>query len=314
MNEPFHIRELVFKYNQHELGPEDEIELLAWRRLSPENELYFQEEISPARREAVRQAAAAVKESNYRRIVAEYPLQPDEAPVIRLPRKWVFRIAGCLLGAVVLYKILTFDLDRLTGGSKPAVMEARFTNAQGIEQSLEDIKNGFNDGRAARQRDKARRKMPFLAAPYDTSAATRGFNTMVTYEHGRYLMQLPDESYCWQNVNSSVAYPVNFFRDTPKLRVTGEVFIELPRKSDLPPFEVSTGKISITAFATVRFSVRAYPKDSAVTITAVEGQIQVKSDSSVIMLQPKEQLTLSHGKAILHKDVDIEKVLAWKTN
>jgi hypothetical protein len=211
----------------------------------------------------------------------------------------------------VLYSLLNMDIDT-TGSSKPPVArQVNFLDANGLSKSLDDIRKdmreGYADGRKARMLHMIRE----FTAPYSDSAALGRFNTIVTHDDGHCLLLLPDGGRCWQNRNSFVSYPVNFFNDTPKLRIRGEAYVEVTQnKRARAPFEVRAGQIGVIAF-NGSFNIRAYT-DSLIIVTAIGSTLEIKLPASSVSLQSGEQLIIAGGRTELNKQADIGQVLEWE--
>jgi hypothetical protein len=234
----------------------------------------------------------------------------------RIPRP--LRVAASVILGIGLYLYVASKI-RIGGPDSatnlPGTQEAGIIDAQGIIHAPADIKrdivNGFRDGYRKGLRDAARRKGFFLVEK-DPDAAPDARNTLFTYRHGHYRMCLPDGTKIWLNDTSAVTWQANFPVDSPAVQVRGEVYVEMgPFREGKPPFVFSFGSVFLYA-GPGRFDIRAYPEDSLITVTAIKEQLQVKPGSSVITLQPGEQLQILDGKTVLNKNVDTREVLAWK--
>jgi ferric-dicitrate binding protein FerR (iron transport regulator) len=325
MNPPLHIRELVFRYNWNELTPKDEKKLLRWRGQSADNERYFQHETSAEQRKAVAERAEAARVRNYPIIMNHLEKLKSRRRSIRLlPENIWWRRAAIAACTVVflglIYELLTLDIfpDPPNRRTVNQPLRASFIDAKGFSYALEDVRNGFNDGYRDAQAGRRREmKFPlFIAPPTDPKGSADRYNTLTTYDHHRYLLLLPDGSRTWQNTNSSVAYPGNYSADAPKLRVSGEAYIEMtPNKADRTPFLVEAGTVHIEAH-TGRFNLRAYPGEADITITAIDGALAIRCDSipgsNPISLSAGEQLIVRGRQAEIKKSVNIGEVLHWK--
>jgi ferric-dicitrate binding protein FerR (iron transport regulator) len=127
---------------------------------------------------------------------------------------------------------------------------------------------------------------------------------------------LPDGSHTWQNLNSSVAYPANYSVDALKLRISGEVYLEITfNKAYSKPFFIQAGKVQIEAH-TGRLNLRAYPGEPEITISAIEGGLLVRSGTTLhpdpILLSPGEQLIVRGNQVEIKKSFNLLEVLHWK--
>ncbi len=311
MNRAERIGKLMFRYLRNELSEQETAELRSWRNDKPAHEAFFQQQTDPDWLRQTIPAIYAGHDQGLERLLNEHAVKRS-LPFRRIWGVMIWQLAASFLALIGFYALLTHELSSSNGHQPPGSQQARSTEVKGLSKAIEDIKSGFRDGQASARRAKHFSSIPELVALYDSTASPDRFHTLTTNKHGRYMITMPDGSRSWQNTGSWVAYPANFFHAETKLIVRGEVYVELtPNKSDFTPFEVQAGKISITAF-TGRFNLQAYPKDSTITITAIEGVLRIKSGDTVIALQPHGQLVLSGGKTELLRDVDIAKVLGWK--
>jgi RNA polymerase sigma factor (sigma-70 family) len=218
------IGELMFRHIRNGLSEQEAAELLAWRREKPGNEALFRRQTDPEYlRETIREIYEG-REQGLEKLLRQCPPGKSAAPAMMNLSVW--KIAAMLLVLTVLYSLLNMDIDATRSSSTSPARQVNFLDANGLSKSLDDIRKdmreGYADGRKARMRNLIRE----FTAPYSDSAALGLFNTLITHDAGRCLLLLPDGSRCWQNRNSFVAYPVNFFNDTPKLRIRGEAYVE----------------------------------------------------------------------------------------
>jgi ferric-dicitrate binding protein FerR (iron transport regulator) len=324
MNPPLHIRELLFRYNWNELKPKDERRLLRWRGRSPANELYFQQETGATQRKAVAERAEAASGRSYALIMNRWKGREARHRGVRIlmQNKW-WRLAAVVVVSTGLYYLMNVDISIAPSPPEPAQTGKQPAGSSIIDNNgpthpIEDIRNGFNDGyRAARERRKKRKKFSLFIAPASKpQGSADDYSTLSTSDHDRYLLLLPDGSRTWQNINSSVAYPANYSADALKLRVSGEVYLEItPNKADRTPFLVQAGAVQIEAH-TGRFNLRAYPGEPEITVTAIDGGLSVRTGSSghpdPVLLSPGEQLVVRGNEVEIKKSVDLAKVLHWK--
>ncbi|HVY75201.1 MAG TPA: FecR domain-containing protein [Puia sp.] len=321
MNPPIYIRELVFKHNWNELTPAEETELLDWRAASSEHEDYFRQETSAEQRRAVAEREEAARERNYRILMnrLEQLKTPQQIIEESFNNQWR-RLAATLFIGMWILRVLTTDLSggpiKLFDPKYPQI--SNLLNSHELHKGIEDIRNGWHDGaEAAREARKKRMNLPpVVAFSMTPGSSSDRHHVLTTNGHNRYLRLLPDGSRAWQNVNSSVAYPENYSAGTLKLRVSGEVYLEIsPNKADRTPFFAEAGTVHIEAH-TGRFNIRAYPGEPAITITAIESKLTIRCDSvpgsNPVVLSPGEQLIVRGNQTEIKKSVDIDEVLGWK--
>jgi ferric-dicitrate binding protein FerR (iron transport regulator) len=197
-------------------------------------------------------------------------------------------------------------------------LSASFIDGQGLGHPLDDMRRGWRDGRRSAQEARRRQmKFPLFTAPAtDPQGSPDRYNTLTTFGHSRYQLLLPDGSRTWQNLNSSVAYPANYSSDALKLRISGEVYLEITfNKAIRTPFFIQAGKVQIEAH-TGRLNLRAYPGEPEITISAIDGGLFVRSGTTLrpdpIFLSPGEQLIVRGNEVEIKKSFDLLQVLRWK--
>lgn len=126
-------------------------------------------------------------------------------------------------------------------------------------------------------------------------------NTMRTPRGGQYKLILPDGTLAWLNAASSITFPTSFQGSERKIKVTGEVYLEVTR-NEKQPFIVETGAQSITVLGT-RFNINAYEDEVHSRTTLVEGLIQVNNT----IIRPGQVYTDNKVE-----EADVDQVLAWK--
>jgi ferric-dicitrate binding protein FerR (iron transport regulator) len=154
---------------------------------------------------------------------------------------------------------------------------------------------------------------------------------------------LTDGTQVWLNAGSKLRYSTAFASKNRDVFLEGEGYFEVAHNKDLP-FEVKTSLLNVKAIGT-SFNVKAYPSDSIVETTLVEGKIVVSGLEGQkyrnIELSPKQTLTLyKEGNrlaqsnrqapelltqettqtpvkiknAVIANEPDVNQVTAWKNN
>jgi Fe2+-dicitrate sensor, membrane component len=155
------------------------------------------------------------------------------------------------------------------------------------------------------------------------SAAANGealYNTISTPAGTQYQLTLSDGTKVWLNAASSITYPAVFTGKQRTVKVTGEAYFEVAKNKDRPFVAEVDGKFSIQVLGTA-FNVKAYRNESNFKTTLLEGSVQVTNHTGdanpaagqTVKLQPGEQAQVNHtGSIAVVKNVDQEKVMAWK--
>ncbi|WP_316840005.1 FecR family protein [Pedobacter gandavensis] len=135
-------------------------------------------------------------------------------------------------------------------------------------------------------------------------------NTIETPKGGQYQVFLPDGTKVWLNAASKLTYPVSFVNRERTVELIGEAYFEVA-KDAAHPFKVKSIGQEIEVLGT-HFNVNAYPDETAVRTSLMEGSVKVSSGSgNGTLLKPGQQSTLI-GKSIQVEEVNLEEVLDWK--
>ena len=101
----------------------------------------------------------------------------------------------------------------------------------------------------------------------------------LTVPAGQYVqLTLSDGSEIWLNACSKLIYPEKFTSRTREICLEGEGLFKVasnPKK----PFVVKTGLLDVIATGT-QFNVSAYPDDSWISTTLIEGAVKLKQDAT----------------------------------
>ncbi|SMC94143.1 FecR family protein [Pedobacter africanus] len=255
----------------------------------------------------------------------------DSAVAVQLMRRlpWL-RYAAIFTGFVLLAGItwllrspeaannrqLAQQTDILPGGHK-----ATLTLADGSVISLEDATSGTLARQDGIQIEKTRDGNILYRMAGDKVLQGTTTNTITTPKGGQYQVCLPDGTRAWLNAASSLSYPLHFDAKERRVKMTGEVYFEVAklysslrggrdRRPERVPFFVETDKQEIQVLGT-HFNVNAYPDETAVKTTLVEGSVRVHArNGQSALLKPGQQAVLDG--AIRVRDADIEQQLAWK--
>jgi transmembrane sensor len=132
----------------------------------------------------------------------------------------------------------------------------------------------------------------------------------------RLKMILSDSSTIILNADSRIKYPDRFINNSREIYLEGEAFFEVSKDTN-KPFIVRTGEIITTVLGT-KFNVKAYSKETEISVSLVEGKVKVSAgkentENKNIILKPSQQLT--YNKVDKKDSVglfDEEKAIGWK--
>ncbi|RXK86773.1 FecR family protein [Filimonas effusa] len=145
------------------------------------------------------------------------------------------------------------------------------------------------------------------------SAGAADLNTLSTPAGRQFTVVLPDGSTVWLNAGSAITYPSLFAGSDRKIKVSGEVYMEVaPHKS--MPFMVDIDGRSIVQVLGTSFNINAYNDDNNIVTTLVTGSVKAGTEkaASAVILKAGEQAVQSGLQVVVRRAVDIDKVLAWK--
>lgn len=140
------------------------------------------------------------------------------------------------------------------------------------------------------------------AVPYNTVSTPRGSTHQIV---------LVDGTKVWLNAASSIRFPAAFVGAERKVEITGEVYFEVARNSELP-FKVAIRDCEIKVLGTA-FNINGYREENAIKTTLLEGSISLKVNDNTQLLKPGQQLSYTEAtKKIKVGMANIDDVLAWK--
>lgn len=132
-------------------------------------------------------------------------------------------------------------------------------------------------------------------------------NTMSTPRGGQYQLTLPDGTKAWLNAASSITFPTAFITAQRKIKIKGEVYLEVAQDA-AKPFIVDIDGRSVVEVLGTSFNVNSYPDEAAIKTTLIEGSVRIKTNDRNMLLKPGQQTVDMQ----LVYDADIAQVLAWK--
>lgn len=149
-------------------------------------------------------------------------------------------------------------------------------------------------------------------------AAPTVFNTLSTPKGGQYQLTLPEGTRVWLNASSSITFPTVFAGHERPVSITGEVYFEVA-KDPARPFKVSVGDMKVEVLGT-HFNINAYPDESTMKTTLLEGSVRVSRSLETAILKPGQQSQLAIKAATVQQqqsiqvinNTDLEQVIAWK--
>jgi ferric-dicitrate binding protein FerR (iron transport regulator) len=140
-----------------------------------------------------------------------------------------------------------------------------------------------------------------------------GLLTLSTQKGEQTSVILPDGSRVWLNVDTKLYYPVDFGVKSRNIELEGEAYFEVEKDEKLP-FKVTSGNVITKAIGT-KFIISAYPEQSHIKSSLVDGAVEVEYNQKRTILKMGQQLVYYKDKSCI-SILSFEKKyeLAWKNS
>lgn len=305
------IADLILRYRENTLSPDETEELEEWLKESPEHREQLENLNTRAflqqkyRLEQTIDTAAAYAAFS-RRIAKERP---------RKLRKWFAWTAVAALFAVIvgIYWFWPATVSREPLAQNPFIPaggnEAVLTLANGERLHLQGATTT-----SIRQDDGSVAEVSSASLAYKNNASlsdTLLYNSLHIPRKGEFNLVLSDGTQIWLNSESTVRYPTNFLPGQRKIQLRGEAYLEVaPDRTS--PFVIETGKARIEVLGT-SFNLRAYEDEQIIQTTLAEGRVCVTTGTQRMELVPGEQGCVDAKTGnMVKKVVDVRIYTAWK--
>ena len=124
---------------------------------------------------------------------------------------------------------------------------------------------------------------------------------------------LIDGTVVWLNAGSKLQYSNKFNKNNRVVKLDGEGYFEVT-KHDGEEFTVETSAYAVVVKGT-KFNVSAYPDDSFITTTLIEGAVDLLYGEHVLKMEPGESLRLDvHSGKFQRARVNAKQSSAWSEN
>ncbi|MDM1294215.1 FecR domain-containing protein [Sphingobacterium sp. N143] len=175
-------------------------------------------------------------------------------------------------------------------------------------QSLSYVKNGYHIGLTAD--GGIRYAAGSRNAPPDHQR--NDLNIFSTERGAMSNIVLEDGTRVWLNSASSLKFPRTFSGEpTRTVEVVGEAYFEVAHNPK-QPFVVVSDYSRVTVLGT-KFNVKAYPDQSDIQTTLLQGAIRINSAKSSSLLIPGEQAVIKKSGKINLSMVNVDDFIAWKS-
>ncbi|MBX3256432.1 MAG: DUF4974 domain-containing protein [Chitinophagaceae bacterium] len=321
-----HIAELLNRFFQGTISPEEKESLADWINESDEEDLKMLMEQSWERYDPDQTLGIDKSGALLRSILSKAKEEESISPkVIHLRyRRWLRIAAAAVIIGLIGSGVYMFfntsykkpaDVAIIKPASRdiapPDAVNAVLTLASGQQIVLDSIQNGqlasqgntnilkLSNDRIAYHDVTSGNKKP----EYNTLTVPRGSRTI--------NLVLADGTSVLLNAASSITYPTVFAGNERRVEMSGEAYFEVA-KDPVKKFIVGVNGVNTEVLGT-HFNINAYSDMGSIDITLLEGRIKVANDETTLTLSPGEQAQLNRkGKIDLNKDVDTDQVMAWK--
>lgn len=256
----------------------------------------------------------ALKSRMLNGLLAKINADTVNKPHKRLPLwRWVAATAAVF----VLLASVWFMLQREEPNTTPVIAsttiepggnKATLTLANGKTILLSSAQKGILAGNDIRYAD---------GQPVDSASSANQYSGMLSLQTprgGTYKITLPDGTEVWLNAASKITYPSKFEGHARIVKLEGEayfqvktVYDELQRKV---AFRVLTSKQEVEVLGT-QFNVNAYPEETSVKTTLVEGKVAIKDQQGRVLLTPNQQAVTTSSSTKV-KSVNVYNYVAWR--
>jgi len=195
----------------------------------------------------------------------------------------------------------------------PGANVATLTLANGSTVSLTDAATGnIAEQGGIRISKSADGQIVYTVAPSTATSADTGaaftYNKIEIPAGGQYQVVLPDGTRVWLNAASWLRFPVHFSSKERRVELSGEAYFDVQRDPGAP-FRISSLRQDIEVLGT-QFNVHAYPDETHIRTTLVDGAVRVTAGGKSVLLAPKEEADLGDGLHV--SQADVEAAVAWK--
>lgn len=126
----------------------------------------------------------------------------------------------------------------------------------------------------------------------------------------QFQVTLSDGTKLWINSDTKVEYPSVFVDSCRRIKVSGEVFLNVAHNKE-KPFIVDVLGAEITVLGT-KFNVMAYPQKDIIETTLLDGSVSFHQNDINTILAPNEQLTINRISCEYSiSDVEAERYAEW---
>lgn len=322
----FNHAKLIIKYLEGNLSEVEKQLLKNWLKADPQNELLFDKlRSNEYLRREIKLMHSFDEQKAFERI---REITISKSPVVPIRRNRIRRMAGVAAAIVIIAAsaILLYinfpkqhGVDIVQSNQSPEQPDEKIMPGGNIATlTLSDgsviFLNNSENGVLTQQGNVDIVKLKDGQLTYGKAGNTPDqilYNTVNTPKGGKYNLTLSDGTKVWLNAASSLRFPASFSEKERKVEMEGEVYFDIAEDSK-HPFIVMVNGVEILVTGT-EFNVEAYGDEESMKITLLEGKVDLKDKNNQTKLIPGQQAEISgKGNFVIHKNVDMEEVIAWK--
>lgn len=259
--------------------------------------------------------------------------EPEEDNLLPLYPRRRLRWIPAAAAAVLFLSVSLYWLLHRTGNKAPALAtsatshdiapgtnKALLTLADGTEIPVDTAANGVltQQGTTSITQVAGGQLLYSSKNGQGKEADITQFNILRTPRGGQFQLRLPDGTRVWLNAASALKYPVAFHGPDRRVELTGEAYFEVAPDAGMPfKVTVRTGQYKDSMEVAVlgtQFNIMAYPDETMVKTTLLEGAVKVISNNNSKQLAPGQGALLDkqHQTLRLQQHADTEEAVAWK--
>jgi transmembrane sensor len=327
--QPSQISELLWKFLNQSITPEEQKSLEEWVEEQPGHQAYFDKirseeflKVSLRQKNELSEPDddkyIAALQRRLHESIRETSQDRQSKPQRGVVWRWLPYAAAVLIG--ISLGVLFFRNDKPSAtvvtqkDITPGGNRATLTLVDGRVISLDETQEGIIVGEdyIGYQRDSSQ------VIAWNSSEETHDMLTLTTPRGGTYQITLPDGTRVWLNAASTLKYPSRFRGNERIVELSGEGFFAVTKsvfrgqKFANQPFKVVSGSQVVEVLGT-QFNISNYLEDKETLTTLVEGKVNVSAGLLPdVMLKPGQQTRLKNGKLMVN-DVNVAPIVAWKS-
>ena len=174
---------------------------------------------------------------------------------------------------------------------------------------------GAKNGLLAQQGNTAITKTADGKLLYSSSGTNKGimlYDTLIVPRGGQHQVKFSDGSIAYLNADSKLRMPENFENSDRTVElISGEADFHVVHNAK-SPFRVKV-KGQITVDIGTEFNINAYPEETTIKTTLLEGSVKVYSKGKSSILKPTQQSSVNPSSSTIRVyNVDTDEAFSWK--